>query len=498
MEFSIKVSDITKLKTDCVMVGVFDNKKLSAAAAELNAASGGALAAAVAAGDITCKTGTTLVLQAVAGVAAKRVMLLGFGEEKSYSPAVFCKAIGAGFIALKATSATDATVALNANQPAADLAIKVEQSVIDAIGSAYRCDGLKSKKNDKPAGKAVTFLVSGKLDDKSTKAAKDAITRGSAIGEGMSLTRHLGDLPPNICTPTYLAETAKELAKAYKFKVTTLEKKDMQKLGMNTLLSVSASSYQPPKFVVLEHNGGKKGAAPIVLIGKGITFDTGGISLKPAAEMDEMKFDMCGAAAMFGTMKTVGLMKLPLNVVMLVPTCENMPGGNATRPGDIVTSMKGLTVEILNTDAEGRLILCDAMTYAERFKPACVVDAATLTGAIIIALGTITTGVFANDDALASELVAAGTTARDAAWQLPMNSEYDEMLKSNFADIPNISGGRAGGSITAACFLNRFAGEYKWAHLDIAGTASKSGAAKGATGRPVPLLANFLFKRAGM
>jgi leucyl aminopeptidase len=344
-------------------------------------------------------------------------------------------------------------------------------------------------------GKSITFHLPGKHD---AARAKEALRRGEAIGEGMSLTKTLGNLPPNICTPTYLADTAKQLAKAYKFKATILEKKDMEKLGMNTLLSVSKASYQPPKFIVLEHNGGKKGDKPVVLVGKGITFDTGGISLKPAAEMDEMKYDMGGAAAMLGTMKTVGLLKLPLNVVMLVPTCENMPGGNATRPGDIVKSMGGHTVEILNTDAEGRLILCDALTYAERFKPAVVVDAATLTGAMVIALGHITTGIFANKDALAEELVAAGNEKLDLAWHLPMFEEYNDLLKSNFADIPNISGGRAGGSITAACFLSRFTKQYDWAHLDIAGTAWKSGAEKGATGRPVPLLSQFLFKRAGL
>ncbi|MBL8513334.1 MAG: leucyl aminopeptidase, partial [Betaproteobacteria bacterium] len=338
------------------------------------------------------------------------------------------------------------------------------------------------------------FHLDGKADDKALKAA---LKRGEAIGEGMSLTKELGNLPPNIATPTYLADTAKDLAKKYGFKCNILEKKDMEKLGMNTLLSVSKASYQPPKFIVLEHNGGKKGAAPIVLVGKGITFDTGGISLKPGAEMDEMKYDMQGAGSMIGVMKTVGMLKLPLNIVMLVPTCENMPGGNATRPGDVVKSMNGITVEILNTDAEGRLILCDALTYAERYKPACVVDAATLTGAMVIALGHITTGIFANDDKLAAELVDAGKVSQDVAWHLPMSQEYDDMLKSNFADLPNISGGRAGGSITAACFLGRFTKSYKWAHMDIAGTAWKSGADKGATGRPVPLLANFLIKRAG-
>jgi leucyl aminopeptidase len=339
----------------------------------------------------------------------------------------------------------------------------------------------------------VTFFVDGKAD---TKALNAAIKAGAAIGESMQLTKELGNLPPNIATPAYLAETAKQLAKDYGFKATILEQKDMQKLGMNTLLAVSKGSHLPPKFIVLEHNGGKKTQKPIVLVGKGITFDTGGISIKPSAEMDEMKYDMGGAAAMLGTMKMVGMMKLKLNIVMLVPTCENMPGGGAARPGDVVTSMSGQTVEILNTDAEGRLILCDALTYAERYEPEAVVDAATLTGAMVISLGFHTTGLFTNNDALGWELVQAGNAAHDKAWLLPMGEEYDEALKSNFADIPNISGGRAGGAITAACFLARFTKKYKWAHLDIAGTAWKSGADKGATGRPVPLLSKFLMKRA--
>jgi leucyl aminopeptidase len=495
VEFSIKGGDLSKLKTDCIAVGVFDSRKLTAAAKSLDNASKGAIGAAVASGDISLRAGSTLLLHAVPGVAAKRVLVVGIGSENDYSNKVFAKAVAAAFKALKGTAVTDLVISLDPKQKAADLAWKVEQSAILAIEGSYRFNQLKTQADDKNVGKALTFHFDGKVDEKAVKAAFE---RGAAIGEGMSLTKTLGNLPPNIATPTYLAETAKSLAKQFKFKCTVLEKKDMEKLGMNTLLSVSKGSYQPPKFIVLEHHGGKKGDKPVVLVGKGITFDTGGISLKPAAEMDEMKYDMGGAAAMLGTMKTVGLMKLKLNVIMLVPTCENMPGGNATRPGDIVKSMAGHTVEILNTDAEGRLILCDALTYAERFKPAAVVDAATLTGAMVIALGHVTTGVFANDEQLAAELVNAGTVANDAAWHLPMGPEYDEQLKSNFADIPNISGGRAGGSITAACFLGRFTKSYKWAHMDIAGTAWKSGAEKGATGRPVPLLAHFLFKRAGL
>jgi leucyl aminopeptidase len=494
VEFSINSSDLSKLKTDCIIVGIFEAGKLSKVAKALDKAAGGAINAAATSGDITGKTGSTLMMRSVAGITAKRVLLVGCGSENDYGNKVYSSALTAAFKALRPTAATEVTIPLETAYGATDLEWKVQQGAMLAIDGAYRFDSLKSKK-DKPAiGKAVTFHLDGKADEKALKAA---IKRGEAIGESMKLTKDLGNLPPNIATPTYLASTAKDLAKAYKFSCTILEKKDMEKLGMNTLLSVSRASYQPPKFIVLEHKGGKKGAAPVVLVGKGITFDTGGISLKPGAEMDEMKYDMQGAGSMLGVMKTVGMLKLPLNIVMLVPTCENMPGGNASRPGDIVKSMSGQTVEILNTDAEGRLILCDALTYAERFKPAAVVDAATLTGAMVIALGHVTTGVFANDDKLAQELVSAGTFAHDAAWQLPMGPEYDEGLKSNFADIPNIAG-RPGGSITAACFLGRFTKSYKWAHLDIAGTAWKSGAEKGATGRPVPLLANFLFKRAGI
>ncbi len=492
VEFSIVGGEVSKLKTDCVVAGVFLSKQLSPTGQALDRAAKGALSAAIASGDLSCKLGSTLMLHGVTGIKAPRVLLVGLGDEKKYSNDAYTKAAQATFKALKSTAVTDVAVPVNVGS-AKDMSVKIQQAVIASISAAYRYTATK-KSDSKNVGKSVAFIINGKYDEKAVKAA---IKAGEAIAEGMSLTRNLGDLPPNIATPSYLAQTAKDLAKAYKFKCTVLEKKDMEKLGMNTLLSVSRSSYQPPKFIVLEHNGGKKGAAPVVMIGKGITFDTGGISIKPSAEMDEMKYDMCGAGSMLGVMKTVGMMKLPLNVVMLVPTCENMPGGNATRPGDIVKSMSGQTVEILNTDAEGRLILCDALTYAERFKPACVVDAATLTGAMVIALGHVTTGVFANDHALGAELVSSGDEMYDKAWLLPMGEEYDEGLKSNFADIPNIAG-RAGGAITAACFLGRFAGKFKWAHLDIAGTAWKSGAEKGATGRPVPLLANFLMKRAGL
>jgi leucyl aminopeptidase len=333
------------------------------------------------------------------------------------------------------------------------------------------------------------------VDRAALKRAGAGLEQGLAVAHGMSLARDLGNLPPNVCTPTYLAEQARELAKRYRMKVTVLERADMERLGMHTLLSVAQGSAQPPKFITLEHRGGPKSMKPVALVGKGITFDTGGISLKPSGEMDEMKFDMCGAASVLGAMKAVGEMKLPVNVVGAIPTTENMPGGRATRPGDIVTSLSGQTVEILNTDAEGRLILCDALTYVERFRPAAVIDIATLTGACVIALGHVATGLFANDPGLAREIAAAGDTAQDRVWPMPLWEDYQEQLKSNFADFANI-GGRPAGAVTAACFLARFTKQYKWAHLDIAGTAWKSGKEKGATGRPVPLLTQFLIGRA--
>jgi leucyl aminopeptidase len=310
----------------------------------------------------------------------------------------------------------------------------------------------------------------------------------------MHLAKDLGNLPPNICTPTYLAQTAQGLSKKVGLKVAVLGRKHIEALGMGSFLSVAQGSETPPQFIVMRHQGGKAGDAPIVLVGKGITFDTGGISLKPGEAMDEMKYDMCGAASVIGTLYAVGLMKLNQNVIGVIPTCENMPSGQATRPGDIVKSMSGQTIEILNTDAEGRLILCDALTYVERFKPKAVIDIATLTGACVIALGHVHSGLFSEDDALVNALTKAGKTSLDTVWRMPLDTAYHEQLKSNFADVANI-GGRPAGSVTAACFLSRFTEKYKWAHLDIAGTAWKSGAAKGSTGRPVPLLVNFLLEQ---
>ena len=311
----------------------------------------------------------------------------------------------------------------------------------------------------------------------------------------MSLARDLGNLPANVCNPAYLADTARSLGREFGLEVEVLERDDMKQLGMGAALAIGQASAQACKFIVMQYARGGSAARPIVLIGKGVTFDTGGISLKPGASLDEMKFDMCGAASVFGAVKTIARLRLPLSVVGIVPAVENMPGGNATRPGDVVTSMSGQTIEILNTDAEGRLALADALTYSERFHPTCVIDVATLTGACVIALGNQTSGLFANDDALADELLQCGTDSGDRAWRLPMFEEYQDQLKTNFADMSNL-GGRPAGAITAACFLNRFVRGYKWAHLDIAGTNAVSGEGKGATGRPVPLLTEFLIGRA--
>jgi len=494
VEFSIKSGSPDKVQCDCIAIGVFDSRKLSTPAQKLDKSACGHLTGILRRGDMEGKAGTMLLLHGTPGIAAERVLLVGLGKEVEFGEKAYREAVATTVQALKNTGSEDVLITLSELSVAKrNTAWMVRQGVLAAHGTLYRPDQLKSKKdNDKPALAAIAFAVAGK----DSKSASAALAQGEAIAQGMNLTRELGNLPANICTPTYLAQQAQKLAKQFKLKCTVLERAGMEKLGMGSLLSVAHGSHQPPRFIVLEYRGGKAKAKPVVLVGKGVTFDTGGISLKPGAEMDEMKYDMSGAASVLGTFHALATMKLPLNVVGLIPATENMPGGAATRPGDIVTSMSGQTIEILNTDAEGRLILCDALTYAERFEPDCVVDIATLTGACVIALGAVASGLMANDDALAEALLEAGHTSGDRAWQLPLWEDYQEMLKSNFADIPNISGGRAAGTITAACFLARFTKKYRWAHLDIAGTAWRSGASKGSTGRPVPLLAHFLLKRA--
>jgi leucyl aminopeptidase len=494
VEFSIKSGVSQATRSACVVVGVFEPRRLSTAAAALDRASRGHLARVLRRGDMTGKAGSTLLLHDVAGVAAERVLLVGLGRETEFREKQYRDAVAAAVRALNATGAEDATLHLTELAVARrDAAWKVAHAVAVAREGGYRFTRMKSRGEEpEPALRRLALSV----ERAAARRAAAGLEHGLAVAHGTSLAKDLGNLPPNVCTPAYLADQARELAKRYRMKVTVLEREDMERLGMHTLLSVAQGSARPPKFIVLEHRGGPKSARPIALVGKGITFDTGGISLKPAAEMDEMKFDMCGAAAVLGTLKAAGEMRLPLNVIGAIPATENMPGGRATRPGDIVKSLSGQTVEILNTDAEGRLILCDALTYIERFKPAAVIDVATLTGACVIALGHVATGLFANDDALAREVAAAGDTACDRVWRLPLWEDYQEQLKSNFADFANV-GGRPAGAVTAACFLARFTRSFKWAHLDIAGTAWKSGKEKGATGRPVPLLTQFLINRTG-
>jgi leucyl aminopeptidase len=493
VEFSIKRSSPEKQRTACAVVGVFDNRRLDAAGKRLDAAAGGYLTDVLKRGDLDGKTGTTLMLPAVPGVPCERVLMVGLGKEKDFGDKAYRDAVRAAIKAVSATGARDVILYLvDLPMKKRDAAWRAEQAVLVAMEATYRFDRMKSK-SEEAAPLARIVLACDKAAEKVVMEAGAA--RGMAIARGVNLAKDLGNLPGNVCTPTYLADQARELAEAHGLALEVLERDEMERLGMGSLLSVAKGSDQPPKFIVLQYNG-QNGGKPVVLVGKGITFDSGGISIKPAAEMDEMKYDMCGAASVLGALRAVAEMALPLNVVGIIPTCENMPNGRANKPGDVVTSMSGQTIEVLNTDAEGRLILCDALTYAERFEPAAVVDIATLTGACVIALGHVATGLLANKQTLAKELLDAGEESGDRCWQLPLWDEYQEQLKSNFADMANI-GGRPGGTITAAAFLSRFAKKYDWAHLDIAGTAWKSGKDKGGTGRPVPLLVHFLAARAG-
>ncbi len=499
MEFSIRAAAPEKAKGGCLVLGVHQGAgagtpQLTRAAQAADRAARGRLREVLAHGDLSAKAGATLLLHKVAGLAAERVLLLGLGEQKEFGETAYRDAVRGAAAALKGLGAKDAVLYLTELKVAGrDAAWNLRQAVLGVHEAFYRFEQLKTqKKAPAPALAEVTLAVqSGPV----TLQAQAALREAAATADGVDLARTLGNLPPNICTPAYLAGEAHKLARQFKLGIQVLERRDMEKLGMGALLAVSRGSQQPPKLIVLRYAGGAKKAKPVVLVGKGITFDTGGISLKPAGEMDEMKFDMSGAGSVLGALRALAGMKAPVNVVGVVPTCENMPGGAATRPGDIVKTLSGQTVEILNTDAEGRLILCDALTYAERFQPEVVVDIATLTGACVIALGHVATGLFANDDKLAGELRAAGDDAWDRVWPMPLWEDYQEQLRSNFADMANI-GGRPAGSVTAACYLSRFARKLRWAHLDVAGTAWKSGRDKGSTGRPVPLLVRFVLRRA--
>ena len=494
MEFSIKNGNPGKQRSACVVVGVFETRVLTEAAKTLDKNANGYISDILNNGDMEGKAGSTLLLHKVPNTVSKRVLLVGLGKKSKLHDREYRNAVQAAFNALHETGALDAVLFLIEDPVIKrEISWKISHTVIMAMKSVYHPDQLKSKhEGSKQHLRKVTLSTTSRVD---SDIGEKALQWGLATAYGMSLTKDLGNLPPNVCTPSYLAELAMKMAKTYKLKATVLEQKDMERLGMGSLLSVAQGSSQPAKLITLEYWGRKKKEKPVVLVGKGVTFDTGGISLKPAAEMDEMKYDMCGAASVLGTIAAIAQMRLPINVVGIIPATENMPGGNATKPGDIVTSMSGQTIEILNTDAEGRLILCDALTYAERYEPEVVIDIATLTGACVIALGHVASGLLSNNEELAMELLNASEQAADRAWHLPLWDDYQEQLKSNFADMANI-GGRAAGTITAACFLSRFTKKYRWAHIDIAGTAWESGKKKGATGRPVPLLTQFLTTRA--
>lgn len=510
------------MSTDCLIIACSEEaanpkERMPADLAKLDRLVEGALSLAIRRGDFDGKTGSTLLLNGQeswikGGLRAARVLIVGTGSSEkgaSKNSAAksdqhqmnYAKAARAALRVLVGTQATSALWLLGDHAKSSE-AKRAELSGFEEIRltiqlaeeATYRFGARNSTLKTKPAEKALKLqsIIFG-THEQNDRAIREAVRVGVAVAAGVNLAKDLGNLPPNICNPTYLAKTAQGLGKNFGLKVQVLERKDMEKLKMGSFLSVAQGSETPPKFIIMTHNGGAAKEAPIVLVGKGITFDTGGISLKPGEGMDEMKFDMCGAASVLGTMQAVAQMKLRKNVIGVVPTCENMPSGRATRPGDIVHSMSGQTIEILNTDAEGRLILCDALTYVERFKPAAVIDIATLTGACVIALGSVHSGMYSKNQELADRLIDAGKASLDTVWQMPLDDAYQEQLKSNFADMANI-GGRPAGSVTAACFLARFTEKYTWAHLDIAGTAWKSGAAKGSSGRPVPLLTEYLLR----
>ncbi|MDH4108909.1 MAG: leucyl aminopeptidase [Gammaproteobacteria bacterium] len=494
MEYVTTTSAASRFATGCLIVGVFDDGRLGAVAEQLDAACKGRISQLVKQGDVSGEIGSASVCHAPEGIRAKRLLIAGMGKQSEFGVRNYRRAVAAAMDALRDSKLQDIAVYLTLEDVPGTNAYYRTRYALETIGNKlYRFDNLKSEKQ-RPVMPLKKIAVAAATRSDAGKAGT-ACEHADAIVNGMALARTLGDMPPNICTPSYLARTAQQLAKKHRnLDCRVLNAAEIKRLGMHSFLSVARGTVEPAKLIVMKYKGAQSGA-PTVLVGKGITFDSGGISLKPGLDMDEMKFDMCGAAAVIGTMAAVATLKLPINVNVIVPTCENLPSGTATRPGDIVRSMSGQTIEILNTDAEGRLILCDALTYARRFKPASIVDVATLTGACVIALGHHMTAIMSNDEGLGSELFDSSVGANDLGWRMPMSEDYEDQLKSNFADVANI-GGRDGGAVTAACFLGKFAEGMKWAHLDIAGTAWRSGEAKGATGRPVPMLAEFLLRRA--
>ena len=483
MDFELKSTSLARVcseKCDVLVVLIAQEAKFSGTGDDAISQVAGI---AMKAGDFDGKAGKLLGSYRPAGIAATRLVLAGVGDG---SPRNVRTALAAAMSSVKSGNAKRVVISFSALAVVADDTVRA--AVLACGDASYIYTATKSKVTP-PSLERVVFAVDN------TGAIRAGFDKGVGLAKGVALAREWGNRPSNHATPALLANAAKELAKLPKIKVDVLGPREVAKLGMGSFIAVAQGSAQPLRFIVLRYDGAVKTEAPVVLVGKGITFDTGGISIKPAGEMDEMKFDMCGAASVLGTFRALAELKPALNVVGLIPACENMPDGLAIKPGDVVTSMSGQTIEILNTDAEGRLVLCDALTYAERFKPRAVVDIATLTGACVVALGAVRSGMFTADEKLAKALYDAGETSLDLCWRLPLDDEYADGLKTNFADVANVAG-RAGGAITAAKFLQRFTSKFPWAHLDIAGTAWKGGSAKGSTGRPVPLLVDFLLGQA--
>ena len=493
MEFGVWTKGLATLAVDCLVLGVFEEGELSGEARIVDGACGGRLKKLLARGDFAGRAGDTLLVGDLPGIAASRVLLTGLGTKKLFQRKAWRRACQNALAVIARTRIGSCAVALDRPESKQLDDYYFGRQVAELTGAAlYRINDLKTAK--KPAAAALKKVLAGPV--RKVSAAQRGLKEGAAVAAAANLQRDLANLPANVCTPLFLAEQARALGKRHAgLRVKVLEQAAIRREKMGCLLAVAQGSHQSPRFIVLEYQGAKKEQAPVVLVGKGVTFDSGGISLKDPPGMDEMKFDMSGAAAVIAALTLAAQLRLQINLVGLVAAVENMPGGKAVKPGDIATSASGQTVEILNTDAEGRLILCDALHYARRFRPAVVVDVATLTGACVVALGHFHAGVMGNDEKLIQELLAAGVRADDRCWQLPLTEEYGESLKSNFADFANV-GGRDGGAITAAAFLAKFTQGLKWAHLDVAGVAYQSGAQKGSTGRPTPLLADFLIQRA--
>jgi leucyl aminopeptidase len=492
IKFSLTSDSAESVTAPCIVVGVFEERVLTAAAARVDEKSGGAIKRLIEAGDINGKPGTSQLLFALANVAAPRVLVIGLGEQKKFDPARYQRACTEAARVLKGLPIDSAVsfltqVEVSGKDPA--WAVRTAALSSDAQAYKYSATFKPREKSKTPEFAALAFAA----------PANSAAVLGTAeaIANGVRFTRELGNLPPNICTPAYIAEQAQKLAQDRPgVTCEILDETDMFELRMGALLGVAQGSVNAPKMIVLQWRGGGENDKPYALVGKGVTFDTGGISIKPSAGMEEMKFDMCGGGSVLGAFLSAVELKIRINLVCVVPAVENMPGGKAQRPSDVVTSMSGQTVEVLNTDAEGRLILCDALTYVQKFKPQVIVDVATLTGACVVALGKHASGLMTRDDALASDLLAAGEATLDRAWRLPLWDDYQSQLDTGYADMANI-GGKYAGAITAACFLSRFTEGYRWAHLDIAGTAWEDGRKGSATGRPVSLLVQYLLDRQG-